>query len=214
MRKLLTAGVIAAGALAGPVVGSLGVSLLATAPATAATTTFDITGNLSKEYGTCTQITFSFSGSDCSWGRNRPAANGTWIGPLFGGANYAADGVKDQVTYIPTVGDNVPQGTASSAANFIPAVDDGKLPATITASAASRQNALSASLNSSGPSFFSASSNPSITTLGIPSISPSSPCPPCSLSALSVFPLQSSWIGLFLTLSSICSISRATRGST
>ncbi|MEQ1801333.1 MAG: Ig-like domain-containing protein [Gammaproteobacteria bacterium] len=132
MRKLLTAGVIAAGALAGPVVGSLGVSLLATTPANAATTTFDITGNLSKEYGSCTQITFSFSGSDCSWGRNRPAANATWIGPLFGGANYAIDGVKDQVTYIPTVADNVPQGTASSAANFIPAVDDGKFPAGIT----------------------------------------------------------------------------------
>lgn len=131
MRKLLTAGVVAAGALAGPVVGSLGVSLLGTAPANAATTTFDITGNFSKELGACTQITFSFSGSDCSWGRNRPAANGTWIGPLFGGAHYAIDGVKDQLTYIPTVGDNVPQGQTAQS-NFIPAADDGKLAAPIT----------------------------------------------------------------------------------
>ncbi len=120
MRKLRAAGIFAAGAL--------GLSLVASGPASAAATTYIIDGTFSGVLNSCTQITFAFSGSDCSWGRNRPGANGTWIGPLFGGANYPKDSPQSALTYLPTSGDNVPAGS-SGAANFIPATPDGKLDA-------------------------------------------------------------------------------------
>ena len=122
MRKLRAAG-RAAGIFAA---GALGLSLVASGPASAAATTYIIDGTFSGVLYACTQITFAFSGSDCSYGRNRPAANGTWLGPLFGGANYAKDSPQSELTYLPTSGDNVPQGS-SAQANFIPATPDGKL---------------------------------------------------------------------------------------
>ncbi|MSR08132.1 MAG: hypothetical protein EXR82_01140 [Gammaproteobacteria bacterium] len=118
MRKLKAAGIFAAGAL--------GLSLVASGPASAAATTYIIDGTFSGVLYACTQITFAFSGSDCSYGRNRLAANGTWLGPLFGGANYPKDSAQSALTYLPTSGDNVPQGS-SAQANFIPATPDGKL---------------------------------------------------------------------------------------
>ncbi len=118
MRKLKAAGIFAAGAL--------GLSLVASGPASAAATTYVIDGTFSGVLYACTQITFAFSGSDCTYGRNRPAANGTWLGPLFGGANYPKDSAQSALTYLPTSGDNVPQGS-SAQANFIPATPDGKL---------------------------------------------------------------------------------------
>ena len=122
MRKLRAAG-RAAGIFAA---GALGLSLVASGPASAAETTYVIDGTFSGVLFSCTQITFAFSGSDCSYGRNRPAANGTWLGPLFSGANYPKDSLQATVTYLPTSGDNVPQGS-SAQVNFIPAVPDGKL---------------------------------------------------------------------------------------
>ncbi len=122
MRKLRAAG-RAAGIFAA---GALGLSLVASGPASAAATTYVIDGTFSGVLYACTQITFAFSGSDCSYGRNRPAANGTWLGPLFGGGNYPKDSPQAALTYIPTSGDNVPQGS-SAQANFIPATPDGKL---------------------------------------------------------------------------------------
>ena len=124
MRKLRGEG-SAAGIFAA---GALGLSMVASGPASAALTTYNIDGTFSGVLYACTQITFAFSGSDCSYGRNRPGANGTWLGPLFGGANYPEDSAQSALTYIPTSGDNVPQGS-SAQANFIPATPDGKLDA-------------------------------------------------------------------------------------
>ena len=118
MRKLKAAGIFAAGALS--------LSLVASGPASAAATTYIIDGTFSGVLQVCTQITFAFSGSDCSYGRNRPGTAGTWLGPLFGGANYAKDSPQSALTYIPTSGVNLPQGT-SAPASFIPATPDGKL---------------------------------------------------------------------------------------
>ena len=60
MRKLLAAGIIAA--------GSLGVSV----QANAASTIYEINGTFGSNEQGCTQITLLFGGSDCSYGRNRP----------------------------------------------------------------------------------------------------------------------------------------------
>ncbi len=115
MRKLLAAGIVAA--------GSLGVSLQAGAVATI----YEIDGSFSKVENRCSQIDFSFGGADCSYGRNRPGAAPGWHGPLFGGGHYAPDGVKDQVNYIPTSG-----SFNATTSTFTPAVPDGKLAAPVT----------------------------------------------------------------------------------
>ncbi len=115
MRKLLAAGIVAA--------GSLGVSVQANAESTI----YEIAGTLgSNEHG-CTQITLLFGGSDCSFGRNRAGAAGTWIGPLFSGGHYVPDGIKDVIGYVPKSG-VFDAGTAT----FALAVDDGKYAAPIT----------------------------------------------------------------------------------
>lgn len=115
MRKLIAAGIVAAGAL--------GVSV----QANALSTVYEIDGTFGSNEHACTQITLLFGGSDCTYGRTRPGAAGTWIGPLFAGGHYAQDGTKDQVTYTPTNGVFDP-GTLT----FTPAADDGKLAAPVT----------------------------------------------------------------------------------
>ncbi len=120
MRKLAVAGVFAASVL--------GVSL----QAGAASTAYVIDGTLGANEQSCTQVAFALFATDCTYGRNRPnAASGNWQGPQFGGGHYTADGVKDKPTYIPTSGTNAPTG-GTNPADFIPAVDDGKLAAPIT----------------------------------------------------------------------------------
>ncbi|MEO8224995.1 MAG: hypothetical protein ABI661_09315, partial [Gammaproteobacteria bacterium] len=115
MRKLLAAGIITAGAL--------GVSM----QANALETVYEIDGTFSDVEQACTQITLLFGGSDCTYGRNRAGAAGSWIGALFGGGHYLQDGVKDQTTYTPTTGvfDRPSQ-------TFAPAAPDGKIAAAVT----------------------------------------------------------------------------------
>jgi hypothetical protein len=115
MRKLLAAGVIAAGAL--------GVSV----QANALETIYEIDGTFSDTEQGCTQVTLLFSGADCTYGRNRAGAGGAWLGPQFSGAHYPQDGVRDQPGYTPTSGvfDRPSQ-------TFAPAAPDGKLAAPIT----------------------------------------------------------------------------------
>ncbi len=117
MRKLKAAGIIAA--------GTLGLSLLVSGPVRAAPTTYIITGTFNSVLQTCTNITFAFSGQDCSYGKNRPAVNG-WIGPLFGGANYPKDSPQALPSYVPKLGINAPLGSPLEA-SFIPAPADNKL---------------------------------------------------------------------------------------
>ena len=120
MRKLAAAGVFAASVL--------GVAL----QAGAASTTYVIDGTFGAVEQGCTQVNLLFAGTDCTYGRNRPGASpGKWQGPYFSGAHYAIDGVKDQPAYVPTHGANNPLG-GTDPANFIAAVDDGKLAAPIT----------------------------------------------------------------------------------
>ena len=118
MRKLLAAGIVAA--------GSLGVSVQANAESTI----YEIAGTLGSNAHGCTQITLLFGGSDCSFGRNRAGAAGTWIGPLFSGGHYVADGIKDVIGYVPKSG-VFNAGTAT----FTLAVDDSKYAAPITGTA-------------------------------------------------------------------------------
>ena len=120
MRKLLAAGIVAA--------GSLGVS----GQANAVETVYEITGAFGSNEQGCTQIAWSLGGSDCTFGRNRPSSiveSGVpaWQGPQFAGGHYAADGVKDQPSYLPTAG--IFDGNT---ATFSPAADDGKIEAPIT----------------------------------------------------------------------------------
>jgi hypothetical protein len=125
MRKLLAAGIIAA--------GSLGVS----GQANAAEIVYEINGTFGSNEQGCTQIAWSLGGSDCTFGRNRPSsitepplpAIGVpvWQGPQFAGGHYAADGVKDQPSYLPAAG--IFDGNT---ATFSPAADDGKIEAPIT----------------------------------------------------------------------------------
>ncbi|MEO7387287.1 MAG: Ig-like domain-containing protein [Gammaproteobacteria bacterium] len=115
MRKLLVAGIVAA--------GSLGLSV----QATAVTTVYEIDGTFANTEGSCTQITFQLGGGDCTFGRNRPAASTGWFGPLFGGGHYQQDGVKDQTTYVPTNG-----AYNAVSDSFTPAVDDGKYAAPVS----------------------------------------------------------------------------------
>ena len=92
-----------------------------------AATVYDINGTFgSNEHG-CTQITLLFGGSDCSFGRNRAGASGTWIGPLFTGAHYVPGGIRDVISYVPTSG-VFDAGTGT----FALAAEDGKLAAPIT----------------------------------------------------------------------------------
>ncbi len=125
MRKFVAAGIVAA--------GSLGVSGLANGEAV--DTVYDISGAFSENEQSCTQITLLFGGTDCTYGRNRPGplkeppdvGVPVWIGPQFSGAHYEADGIKDQVNYVPTSG-----GFDPVTGTFSPASDDGKLAAPIT----------------------------------------------------------------------------------
>jgi hypothetical protein len=120
MRKLAVAGVLAASVL--------GVSL----QASAATTTYVIDGTLGANEQSCTQVTFLFAGTDCTYGHNRGnAASGIWQGMQFGGGHYTPDGVKDKTTYTPTFGTNSPAGDPAPS-SFIAAADDGKLAAAVT----------------------------------------------------------------------------------
>ncbi len=123
MRKLLAAGIVAT--------GSLGVS----GQASAVETVYDISGTFSGNEQGCTQIALLFGGADCTFGRNRPGAlleppvGGVpvWIGPQFSGGHYAADGIKDIISLVPT------SGVFSDVTfTFGPAEDDGKLAAPIT----------------------------------------------------------------------------------
>ena len=131
MRKLTAAGILAASVL--------GVSL----QANAATAVYDITGTFGSTEQSCTQITAKFANTDCTFGRNRLAPQPTpplppvsllWLGPLFGGGHYAQDGIKDQVSYVPTSGTFVPAvpATEPPTGTTTPAVDDGKLAAPVT----------------------------------------------------------------------------------
>ncbi|MEO8444907.1 MAG: Ig-like domain-containing protein [Gammaproteobacteria bacterium] len=115
MRKLLAAGIVAAGAL--------GVSMQANALATV----YEMDGTFSDVEQACTQITLLFGGSDCTYGRNRAGAAGSWIGGLFSGGHYPQDGVKDQPSYVPTSGvfDRPSQ-------TFAPAAPDGKIAAPVS----------------------------------------------------------------------------------
>jgi hypothetical protein len=98
----------------------------------AASTVYVIDGTLGAVEQSCTQVNWSFAGTDCTYGRNRAGSTpGKWQGPYFGGAHYTPDGVKDQPVYAPTNGTNDPLGGTDPSA-FIPAVDDGKLAAPIT----------------------------------------------------------------------------------
>jgi len=119
MRKLLAAGIVAA--------GSLGVS----GQANAESTIYEIAGTFGSNEQGCTQITLLFGGSDCSFGRNRAGAAGTWIGPLFSGAHYVPDGIKDVIGYVPTSG-GFASGPTIETSIFSPAADDGKYAAPIT----------------------------------------------------------------------------------
>jgi len=104
-------------------------SLLISLQAGAVTTVYDVSGTLAGTEMSCTAVTALFTTGDCTYGRNRPGlVPNKWVGPFFGGGHYNLDGVKDQTTYVPTAGDQVPNGTGS----FIPAVDDGKIAAPIT----------------------------------------------------------------------------------
>jgi len=122
MRKLLAAGIVAA--------GSLGVS----GQANALETIYEIDGAFDRNEHSCTQITFVLGGADCSYGRNKPAAafdaDGVtpgWFGPLFGGGHYALGSAGDSLTFVPTSGAYTGTGTV-----FTPAADDGKIAAPIT----------------------------------------------------------------------------------
>jgi hypothetical protein len=123
MRKLLAAGVLAAGAL--------GASLPASAQAVE--TVYEMTGAFDGTEHSCTQIAHVLGGFDCSYGRNWPGAavdpdsTPSWGGPLFGGAHYELGSPGDALAYVPTTGSWTGSGTAFNAA-----VDDGKYAAPIS----------------------------------------------------------------------------------
>ncbi|MDH5254348.1 MAG: thrombospondin type 3 repeat-containing protein [Gammaproteobacteria bacterium] len=111
--------------------------LLVPALAQAVETVYQIAGTFGSNEQSCTQIATVLGGTDCTFGRNRPgvvteppppeAGVPVWTGPLFSGGHYAADGVRDLTTYIPTSG-----GFDPVTGTFSPAVDDGKLAAPVT----------------------------------------------------------------------------------
>ncbi len=121
MRKLMAAGVVAAGAL--------GLS----AGAGAAETVYEITGSFGANEHSCTQISHVLGGFDCSFGRNWPAAateadgiTPAWGGPIFGGGHYERGSLGDVLSYVPTTGAYV------SGTTFSLAAPDGKYEAPIT----------------------------------------------------------------------------------
>ncbi len=109
--------------------------LIVPAVAYSATTNYPINGSFGSNEQSCTQITLLFGGTDCTYGRNRPGplkeppdvGVPVWIGPQFSGAHYEADGIKDQVNYVPTSG-----GFDPVTGTFSPANADGKIAAPIT----------------------------------------------------------------------------------
>ncbi len=119
-RQIVNRRLVAAGA---SIVGAFGLSM----QANAITRVYEINGTFGAAEQGCTQITLLFGGSDCTFGRNRAGASGTWIGGLFAGGHYPQDGVHDQPSYVPTSGvfDRPSQ-------TFAPAAPDGKIAAPVS----------------------------------------------------------------------------------
>lgn len=92
---------------------------------------YTIDGTFGAVEATCTQIIQAFSGSDCTFGRNRLASNETWIGPLFAAGHYAVGSPQDQLAHVPTHGTNDPQG-GTDPGSFIAAAGDAKVLAPVT----------------------------------------------------------------------------------